>query len=491
MKSQTERPTQRPGDQRSTRSNRKHYNRQTAHGVEAKRDGKPLIFGWGKHLSHKQKITVQRRAIWGLTSLVGLALIIVLVGTWINFNIIIPGKTITTVNGHQIPQSAFRKMVALQTMLKNNDLNGRNGLTAQRIAKEKQDAAQLAIINSETKTVDSLNTQIKALPAGPSPQRTNLESQLKTAQQKLNDAQTQHADLSAAIATLTQTTIPLEQQIFQQSQVESDSAEWLQDDELIREWLANQSVTLQNKINPSSSQVNKAMQDLQNNAPASTTYSNLLSQIGVSNDDIQSMMVIKLRRDNMQNYLSSKIVSPAYQVLARSMTIDTKANAQTILKQLQADGGSNFGSIAKAKSQDSGTANSGGDLGWLARGQYAQTEGTGTVDNWIFDPARKINEISPILVENGTYRIVQILAIDPSRAIDAKTQQSLQSSALQNWLTELKALPGNVLTTPDANMMTDTNNLPPTSILPAGAPSNAPGAPNTAPGTIPGAPTGP
>src|ERR1700686_3036401 len=179
MKSQTERPAQRPGSQRPARPNKaRRYSRQTAHGVEAKRDGKPLVFGWGKHLSHKEKIQVQRRAIWGFTALIVLVLIVVLVGSWVNFNIIIPGQPITTVNGHQIPQSQFRKMVALQTLLKNNALNGRNGLTAQRIANEKLDAAQLAIINTDSKTVTSLNAQIKALPAGPSSQRTALESQL-------------------------------------------------------------------------------------------------------------------------------------------------------------------------------------------------------------------------------------------------------------------------------------------------------------------------
>ncbi len=480
MKSSTERPAQRSASQRPPRSNKvKHYKRQTAHGVEARRDGKPLIFGWGKHLSHKEKLQLQRRAVWGFTGLIGLALVLVLIGTWVNNNIIVPGETITTVNGHQIPQSQFRKMVALQTLLKNNDLNGRNGLTAQRIADEKQDAAELQIINTDTKTVATLNTQIKALPAGPSQQRTNLENQLKTANQNLAAAQSKHADLSGNVSTLTNTTIPLEQQIFAEPQVESDSIQWLQNDELIREWLANQSVALQNKINPSSSQINSAMHDLQNNTPTNTTYSSLLSQMGVSNDDIQSMMVIKLRRDNMQNYLASQIVSPAYQVLARSMTIDTKANAQSILKQLQADDGSNFGSIAKAKSQDSTTAPSGGQLGWLARGQYAMSEGTGTVDNWLFDPSRYANEISPVLVENGSYRIVQILSIDPSRPIDSSTLQKLKSSALSNWLDELEALPSNVISQGNTSMMTDTNNLPPTSILPVGPPAS----PSSAPGT--------
>jgi hypothetical protein len=38
-----------------------------------------------------------------------------------------------------------------------------------------------------------------------------------------------------------------------------------------------------------------------------------------------------------------------------------------------------------------------------------------------------------------------------------------------------------VLSTPDANMMTDPNNLPPTSILPVGAPSSSSGGSNTLP----------
>ena len=474
MKSSTERPAQRPVSKRPQHSNKaKSYRRQTAHGIEAKRDGKPLIFGWGKHLSHKEKLQLQRRAVWGFTGLIGLVIVLVLVGTWVNSNIIVPGETITTVNGHQIPQSQFRKMVALQTLLKNNDLNGPHGLTAQRVSDEKQDAAVLQTINTDNTTINSLNTQIKALPSGPSPQRTSLQSQLNAANQKLTTDQSKHSSLSASISTLTNTTIPLEQQIFAEPQVESDSVQWLQDDELIREWLATQSVAVQNKVNPASSQINSAMRDLQNNTPTNTTYSDLLGKIGVSNGDIQSMMVIKVRRDNMQNYLASQIVSPAYQVLARSMTIDTKANAQKILAQLKSGG--DFGAIAKAKSQDSGTATSGGQLGWLARGQYAMSEGTGTVDNWLFDPARYANEISPILVENGSYRIVQILSIDPSRTIDSQTLQKLKTSAFSNWEVEQKALPSNVVSQGDTNMMTDPNNLPPTTILPVGPPASSPG----------------
>ena len=61
MTSQTAR---RPENKRPARSQKpKQYHKQTAR-FEGKRDGKPLIFGWGKHLSHNQKVQIQRRATW-------------------------------------------------------------------------------------------------------------------------------------------------------------------------------------------------------------------------------------------------------------------------------------------------------------------------------------------------------------------------------------------------------------------------------------------
>src|SRR6266851_9064280 len=105
MNTQTERPV-RKATGKGGKSTKRYY-KQTAH-VEARRDGKPLIFGWGKHLSHTEKVRIQRRATWIITSILGLLVIGVLVWSWLNINVIIPGEPITTVNGHQIPQSQFR-----------------------------------------------------------------------------------------------------------------------------------------------------------------------------------------------------------------------------------------------------------------------------------------------------------------------------------------------------------------------------------------------
>jgi len=477
MNSQTAR---RPDNKRSARSNNKarKYSKQTAR-FEGKRDGKPLIFGWGGHLSHNQKVKIQRRAAWITAVGIGLLMVFVLVGFWLNINVITPGLPITSVNGHQIPQSLYRKMVAFKTELAQNALYGPNGLTAQRDSLRKQVAAQQSTIDKTTKQITDLNTQLKALKAGPSPERTSLTSQIAAAKAQLAQEQGTFATINQQYTNLTQTTIVQAQQNFSQSQVGNESVSWLQNDELIREWLATQSSAVQAKINPSSSAVGRALNDFKANIPKTSSYSTFLSKDGVSDDDMQAMMTITLRRVNMQAYLATLEVSPAYQVLARMMTIDTLAHAKNFLNQLKHGG--DFGKIAKASSVDAQTAPQGGSLGWMARGQYPQTYQAAIVENWMFDPARKLNELSPIITENGTFRIVQIMNIDPAHPVDAATLQTLKNNALSNWLLEQQALPSTKITDVDQNKLLDPLNIPPD--LPLAAPAATP------PGVVP--PSGP
>ena len=99
----------------------------------------------------------------------------------------------------------------------------------------------------------------------------------------------------------------------------------------------------------------------------------------------------------------------------------------------------------------------------------------------MFDPSRKLDEISPILSENGAFHIVQILGIDPSRPVDASVQSQLKNNALTIWLDQQHALPTTKLTDVNQTMLLDPVNMPPD--LPAGAPSSNPGG-------VPGVPSG-
>ena len=482
MSSQTAR---RPDGKRTAKSKR--YTRQTAH-VEARRDGKPLVFGWGGHLSRNEKNKLQRRIVWGTIVLVGLVLIAVIVGAWVNVNVITPGLPITSVNGHNISQADYRKMLAVKAQIADNTLNGANGLLVQRDNLKTQVDAQQKIIDTNTAQINTLNKQIKALPAGNSTQRTTLESQLATAKTTLNAAQTQHDSLNAQYQNIVSTSIPNNQQLYTQPQQENDSAQWLQDDELIRDWMATQSGAIQAQITPTTTQVNNAVKQFISNLPHGTTYASFLSANSVSDTDVHAMFTVIQRRLNAQTYQQSFVVSPTYQVLARSITSATQADANNILKQLNS--GADFGKLAASKSVDNNTKSKGGNLGWLARWQYTQTyaaDSSAVVENWLFDPSRKINELSPVLAQNGSFYVVQVLGIDPSRAVDSTTLQSLKSDALTAWLLSLKSKAN--VTTIDQTKITDTSNIP--SSLPISAPTPQGGLPGSSGGsstggTVPG-----
>ena len=473
---ESQRPNQkpkRPGNQP------KKYVKQTAR-FEGMRDKKPLIFGWGSHLSHNQKVRLQRRATWAGAIAFAVLIVVVLVGFWVNINVIVPGLTITSVNGHNISQSEYRKMVALKAQIEENTIYGVNGLVAQSNNLKKQMNAQQNIGTTQTTQITNLQKQLKAKNLTKA-QIASLNSQIAAAQKTLNAAQKQYTTLNTQYTNLTTNTIPLDQQSFVQAPLGNESVTWLQNDLLIQQWLQGQSSAVQAKINPTQSQINAFLNNVKANFPKGTTYSSFLSKDGVSDGDMQQMAAILVRRQNTQNYLASLETSPQYQVLARMITTSTAADAASVLKQLQHGG--NFGALAKSKSVDTNTNTKGGDLGWEARGQYAQTYSGAVVENWMFDPARKLNELSPVLDENGSFRVVQIMGVDPSRAVDKTSLQTLKTNALANWLLEQQALPSNKISSVDQTMLVNPSNMPPD--LPSSAPASSSTPGTTLPATVP------
>jgi hypothetical protein len=187
---------------------------------------------------------------------------------------------------------------------------------------------------------------------------------------------------------------------------------------------------------------------------------------------MRAMMAVKLRRDNMQAYQVSLITSPTRQVRARIIAVAQESDAQDIIKQIQ--GGADFAKLAAEKSLDDKTKSKGGELGWLARGQYTKEIDSNlkaVIDNWLSDPVRKAGDLSPDLYENGTHHVVQIEEVDPSRPIDAGILQELKDNALVAWLLSQKE--AYHIAAPDAEMLSDPTNMP--SFVPMSPPQqNAP-----------------
>ncbi len=106
------------------------------------------------------------------------------------------------------------------------------------------------------------------------------------------------------------------------------------------------------------------------------------------------------------------------------------ARAQMVEQKLKVGG--DFAALAKQYSDDTGSAQNGGDLGWFARGEmvtefetaaFSATVGTIT---------------APVKTQYG-YHIIQVLAKDPQHTLDANTLQQNQLTAWQDWLSQQRS----------------------------------------------------
>ncbi len=380
------------------------YRKQTAR-IDGRRDGKPLIFGWGGHLTKMQKERIQKRAAYGFFAAIILIIIAVLIFGLIQQNIIIPNQAIVKVNGVSVSQDTYRKLLAYNAQ---DVWNQYNNLIKQQ--------GQLA-------------TQLQHGDPAATAENQTLIAQIQTVEGNYAQAQ------------LTQTTMDqlVEDQLIQQG---------------IRRF-EQQNPKLKSKLEPTDAQITAKLNAFKAAFPVGETYSQFLSKDNLTDSDVRADVALELRRQLMQTYLASLLVSPTRQVHLRRIETNTAAQAQHVL-QLINEKKITWDQAAKQYSLDPNTKGTGGDMGWVPPGT-----GDAGIELWAYAPGRTVNQTSPVIKDaSGTFDIVQILGIDPHRAVDPTTLQDSQSNALSHWLSGQRADPRNSFSTPDQGMMNASRNLP-------------------------------
>ena len=406
---------------RSRASNRTaQFKRQTAR-LEGRRDGKPLLFGWGGNLTKAQKSRIQHAAGYTFFGIVVGAVILTVVLGILNENVFIPNKTIVSVNSTKISQDTYRKALAYEAQTVWNKL-------------------QLEI------------------------------HQMNDLQTKIQQGDTAASQEYQIITSLIQT----DESTYQQAQITAATATLLVEDQLIREGarrFEQQKRVPASTFAPSKADIDKAVDSFKKAFPANESYGDFLSKNGLSDDDIRNFVQIQLRRNMMEKYLQSQLTSPTRQAHLRHIEVTTAADAQKVLNELKKSG--DWAGLAKKYSLDVDTKAKGGDLGWVAPG----TGDTG-IEIWWTDPARKVNDLSgPIHDASGTYDVVQVLGFDDHRAVDPNKLKDAQSNILAHWLGGEKVRPGYSISTPDSDMVMADRNMPKVPDLNAKLPNVAPQAP--------------
>lgn len=387
--------------------------------IEGRRDGKPLIFGWGRHLTRAQKVHYQRLWTWGFIGLVVVAVVGVLGFGVLNQNVLIPNKTIVSVNGTNISQDTYRKSLAYQAQ-------------------------------GQWNILQSLIAQKNALA-----QKVAAGDPTATAQDGLITTQLQTAESNYAQAQITQT-----------------AANTLVEDQLIREGAAQFEQVNHvpaSTFEPSAAEINSALASFKKAFPAGETYAQFLSANGLSESDVRGMVAMQVRRAKMQTYLANRLVSPTRQVHIRKIEVDTAAHAATIRAELVKGGLTDavWTDLAKKNTLDPNSKDNGGDLGFVAPGT-----GDGAIETWAYAAGRKVGDLSPVIKDtSGTFDVVQVLGINPSLAVDPTTLSNAKSIALSHWLDQQRANTANKIGNPDSTMLNDTRNLPKTPSLTAALPT--------------------
>jgi parvulin-like peptidyl-prolyl isomerase len=397
------------------------YERQTAT-FEGKRDNRPVLFMFGRHLSAAEKTRLQRRFYMGFAGLMILGVIGVLVFGWVNQNYIQPGQPIVTVNGTQIPQRLYRYAVAYEAQ-------------------------------------DEWN-QLQAAEA--------RQSQLQDDSSK-NPA---NQDKDQAELTTVQSTVSSLQTAFTQTQVDQTVI-----DNLIEDVLIQKGIRDYQKSDPkgtasltiTSTQVNDAYDAFKKAFPSGQSLNKFLSQNSMTSDNVKEVIKIKLRRQALDKYMQSLVVSPTKQVHYLLLHVDLKGKADADLAAIHKDPNS-WNDIVKRDSLDSDTSSNGGDQGWVALGQKDQA-----VENWAFNA--KPGDMSGVIKDiNGTFNIVKLIEVDNQRPIDDSTLSTLKSNALSHWLTGQRDLDAKISST-NQDMYNSPYNVPvtppfvgtqPTATLPIG-----------------------
>jgi hypothetical protein len=396
---------QKPSQQRNrsrTAARNGVFRRQTAR-VEGRRDGKPLIFGWGRHLTRTQKTRIKQLAGLGFLGLVVVAIIFTAVFGVIQQNILIPNQTIVSVNGVAISQDTYRRTLAYNA----------------------QDAW------------NAVQADIK--------KHTDLQTQIQQ-----GDANAQQEDQ----VVLSQ--IQAEEGNYSQSQLTQSTIQQLVEDQLIRQGartFEDKDHVSASTFEPSTKMIDDKLAAFKKAFPANESYGTFLSRDNLQEADVRAAIAIQLRRGMMQTYLAKKVVSPVQQAHLRHIETGDIQSARQAYNDLLKNG--DWNGLAKKISLDTDNKDKGGDMGWVA-----PWTGDAAIEQWAFAPGRKVNDISPAFKDaSGTFQVVQLLGYE-TRTINETQLKASQDNALAHWLGGQKVLPDAKITTPDNDMLNASRNLP-------------------------------
>jgi len=158
------------------------------------------------------------------------------------------------------------------------------------------------------------------------------------------------------------------------------------------------------------------------------TYLNTLSSIGFSEKDVYQMFKAQILRQNLLDEVTKDLQPFEDQVWARHILVATLEEAESILSKLEV--GESWVDLTSEYSLDTGSKDSGGDLGWFGRGKMLPEFEAAAF-------ALNEGEISdPIETQYG-FHIIQLIG-KANKALTSEEFESLKQTTFSNYITAIR-----------------------------------------------------
>ncbi len=375
------------------------------------RDGRALLFGWGRHLTRSEKEALQRRLAM-LGGVLVFSLVAVILAVAFVADEILPGMSpVATVNGTEISlrtyatrlgfernrlRSEFQNLQVFASMRPQND-------PARQLAQQQliQVQEQLFSVNANTLELlideELVRQEAKKRGVTVSKEEIDAELQKRFAPPDEGAVPTPESSPTAAPA--------------------GAGAEQL-------DAAATGVAAATAPPTPTSRAIPTPARTL-----LQSRLRDFLQATGVSEGYLRRTIEADLLKEKLRQQLAEQIPAAQEQVHARHILVPDEEKAREVIRRIEA--GERFEDIAAEVSQDPGTKDQGGDLGWFPRGLMV-TE----FEEAAF--ALQPGQLSkPVQTQFG-YHVIRVDERAASRPVESDQLEQLKRNALNKWLEQQK-----------------------------------------------------
>jgi parvulin-like peptidyl-prolyl isomerase len=199
-------------------------------------------------------------------------------------------------------------------------------------------------------------------------------------------------------------------------------------DTLIEQLLIEQAAKIQG-VAVTEAQLDAEIQENVNIAGGRDRWLAQLAGDAMTEQEVREGLRSALITQQMRDIVTKGACESVEQTHARHILVADEAAAKQIRDRLRA--GEAFATLAAELSLDVSTRQTGGDLGWFARGQLLQP----VIEDAAF--TLEINAYSDPIRSDLGYHILQVLERVKDRPVDAETCFRLTEAAFERWLQDL------------------------------------------------------